>query len=189
MRTPTWVLGYHGCDKSIGEAVLAGTQELNLSRNSYDWLGHGVYFWEYDANRAYAWAQNSPKIQNPFVVGAIIDLGNCLDLLESESIDLVQDAYKSFCKMLGKNAIKPKNEGGPDLLNRELDCHVINHLHALMEGMPVEEQFDSVRAAFWEGKRIYSTSGFKKKTHIQICVRSEAQIIGYFRVKSVLSEI
>ena len=106
-----------------------------------------------------------------------------MDLLESESIGLVQDAYKSFRSMLGKTAIKPQNKGGPDRLNRELDCHVINHLHALMEEMRPDEQFDSVRAAFLEGKPIYRKAGFREKTHIQICVRSESQIVGYFRVK------
>ena len=39
MRTPTWVLGYHGCDREVGEAVLAGKTVLRTSENDWDWLG------------------------------------------------------------------------------------------------------------------------------------------------------
>ena len=43
---PQVVFGYHGCRRSIGEAVLSGkVAELAPNTNSYDWLGHGVYFW------------------------------------------------------------------------------------------------------------------------------------------------
>lgn len=39
------ILGIHGCDKSVGERILRGDiQHLRKSENSYDWLGHGVYF-------------------------------------------------------------------------------------------------------------------------------------------------
>ena len=42
MRTPTWVLGYHGCDREVGEAVLAGETTLRPSENDWDWLGTGI---------------------------------------------------------------------------------------------------------------------------------------------------
>jgi len=42
--------------------------------------------------------------------------------------------------------------------------------------------FDSVRGVFLAGKRIYNTSGFYEKTHIQICVRNLSNIKGLFRV-------
>ena len=41
------VMGYHGCDKALAESVLLGRSELEISHNNYDWLGSGVYFWEY----------------------------------------------------------------------------------------------------------------------------------------------
>jgi hypothetical protein len=63
-----------------------------LVPRSKDWLGTGIYFWENSARRALDWAKfakEHPKftrtqVRHPFVVGAIIDLGNCLDLLEAE---------------------------------------------------------------------------------------------------------
>ena len=60
---------------------------LKPSNNSYDWLGHGVYFWENNEQRAFQFAQEASKrtsssIKEPFVIGAVIDLGYCLDLTD-----------------------------------------------------------------------------------------------------------
>jgi hypothetical protein len=73
----------------------------------------------------------------------------------------------------------PQNVGGDDLLLRKLDCAVINFLHAAREKAGEDP---SVRGVFTEGKRIYTNSGFREKTHIQICVRNPANIHGVFRV-------
>lgn len=51
------VVGYHGCDKSLGKRILAGDVGLKPSRNKYDWLGHGAYFWENNYERAWLWAE------------------------------------------------------------------------------------------------------------------------------------
>lgn len=77
----------------------------------------------------------------------------------------------------------PRNEGGDDLLRRNLDCAVINYLHEVRNNEALRP-FDSVRGVFVEGKRIYENSGFREKTHIQICVRNSACIKGVFRVKT-----
>jgi len=46
-------LGFHGCDRKVGEKILAGPQKhLKVSTNPYDWLGSGAYFWENDPARA-----------------------------------------------------------------------------------------------------------------------------------------
>ncbi len=70
---PGYVLGYHGCDRRTGEKVISGEQELTPSKNAYDWLGHGIYFWEDDYIRAEEWAQARMKlpesaIEEPYVV-------------------------------------------------------------------------------------------------------------------------
>ena len=74
---PKIVLGFHGCDESVGEEILAGKKNIKHSNNDYDWLGKGAYFWENDPDRAYNFAEslktNPPKnknpIENPFVLG------------------------------------------------------------------------------------------------------------------------
>jgi len=63
--------------------------ELKPSHNKYEWLGFGIYFWENDVSRALEWAQHikenphiyHQQIKEPAVIGAIIDLGYCLDLI------------------------------------------------------------------------------------------------------------
>jgi hypothetical protein len=74
-------IGYHGCDRKVGESLLAGKSAIRFSEDSYDWLGHGAYFWESDLTRARQWAHEHSK--TPFVVGAVISLGRCMDLTRS----------------------------------------------------------------------------------------------------------
>ncbi len=104
MFATSFVLGYHGCDEKIGEKILTGAEHVSRSSNDYDWLGAGAYFWENSPERALSWADYLRKhptsrthgIDRPFVVGAIIDLGNCLDLSDAGSLTIVRNAYEEF---------------------------------------------------------------------------------------------
>ena len=55
-KLPNLVLGFHGCDQSVYEEVIIKNGMLNKSENTYDWLGHGIYFWENNPKRALEWA-------------------------------------------------------------------------------------------------------------------------------------
>ena len=100
MFATSFVLGYHGCDEEIGEKILKSGDHVSPSRNAYDWLGEGAYFWENSPRRALSWARflkkyppvASRKIKNPFVIGSIIDLGNCLDLSDAGSLAIIREA-------------------------------------------------------------------------------------------------
>lgn len=46
MKYDRTVLAYHGCDVQVAERLLRGEQ-FKKSQNDHDWLGEGVYFWEY----------------------------------------------------------------------------------------------------------------------------------------------
>src|SRR5690606_4587517 len=97
---PSFVLGFHGCDEDIGEAVLCGKKpHLKGSEQKYDWLGHGIYFWEGNPSRALEWAisrQKEKKIKKPFVLGAIIDLRHCLDLFDYDGLVQVKEAHQIY---------------------------------------------------------------------------------------------
>mgnify|MGYP003492063350 CR=1 FL=1 len=87
---------------------------MKPSRNSYDWLGEGCYFWENDPTRAFEFARDVKKCKDPFVLGAILDLGYCLDLTCRDNILLVKDVYESIVRPLSKKGritqnIVPKN--------------------------------------------------------------------------------
>ena len=183
---PSFVLGFHGCDKSTGEKILSG-EDLHLLRSEkkYDWLGHGIYFWEGNPSRAMAWAEHrkaEKKIKAPFVLGAIIDLRHCLDLFDHDGNSQVQQAHEELAKDFKKSGLAmPENKGPtPDKAGRLLDCAVLNALHVYRARLG-EPEFDSVRAPFLEGEPIYTGASFRSENHIQLCVRNTACIKGYFR--------
>lgn len=75
-------MGFHGCDKATFERVLSGSPFLK-SQNDYDWLGEGAYFWESNPQRGLEFAREKfireGRKGDVYVVGAVIDLGWCLD--------------------------------------------------------------------------------------------------------------
>jgi len=185
----SFVLGYHGCDRGVAGQIISGAQSLQTSENDYDWLGDGIYFWEHNAHRAFDFASEvrgkprnaRQRIKEPAVVGAIIDLGFCLNLLDGRFIRLVKQTHDDLIRLTCEAGGQlPNNSVGDDLIVRELDCAVIRFLHTTRAGMNLQA-FDTVRAAFMEGDRLYSNAGFAAKNHIQICVRNPACIKGYFR--------
>ncbi len=189
-RLPSFILGFHGCDRRIANRIVSTGRHLNPSVNDYDWLGHGIYFWENSSARAIQWAMEQGPRKNsgkftPAVIGAVIDLGNCLNLLDSGSIPVLREGYEYLKAVHSRSGTPmPTNQNPPkrrDYLLRRLDCAVVNSAHQIIleqNGMP----FDSVRAAFIEGEMIYPQAGFRDKNHIQICVRNPACIKGYFHV-------
>ena len=188
---PGLLLGFHGTDQSVVESVLCGERHLEPSKNSYDWLGNGVYFWEYSPQRALEFAEQAAqdgrsskgKISVPAVIGAVIDPGRCLNLLEASALDQLRQAYDALSANDG--ALTPKNIGGIDKLQRHLDCAVIELLHEIRAESQLEDgtplaSYQTVRGAFWEGDELYPNAGFKEKNHVQLVVRDMRCIKGYF---------
>jgi hypothetical protein len=180
------ILGFHGTDESIVNSVLKGKTELEPSQNNYDWLGHGIYFWDNSPSRALEWANELSKrkdsnIKKPAVIGAIIDLGFCLDLLDYKNLSIIKSAYSILeTTLTSANTDLPINRGNSvDLLQRELDCAVIETLHTSLVSNE-QNEYDSVRGVFWEGDLLYPNAGFREKDHIQICIRNIDCIKGYF---------
>jgi len=182
-KLPNLVIGFHGCDKTVFDRVIKDGLPMKKSENNYDWLGHGIYFWENNYQRALDWAKASSKIEEPAVIGAVIDLGRCLNLTDSGSIEYLKRGYeilKIRCEQAEKEL--PKNQPskrGEDVLLRDLDCAVIQQIH----DYTAEEKktgFDSVRGIFIEGAAPYEGSEFREKTHVQLCVVNPNCIKGYF---------
>ena len=187
---PYFVFGFHGCDQATKEAVLHGKVELTPSTNNYDWLGSGIYFWEQNEKRAMDFAMLSHKnpgkyttkpIEAPAVIGAVIDLGFCMNLMDSAHISQLEVAYSQLEEITKETGAKmPTNKGkGEDKPLRILDRAVIEMTHELMKQSGVR-QYDSVRGLFLEGPLAYPGAGFRKETHIQICVRNIDCIKAYF---------
>ncbi len=126
----------------------------------------------------------APRSVGLFALGAVIDLGHCLNLLEQTPLTLVNHSHQALVVELTRVGLPvPTNRSigtSQDLILRHLDCAVIEFLHQnnkANDGTP----YDSVRAMFVEGEPLYAGAGFHAKSHIQICVRDERCIKGFFR--------
>ena len=183
MASRNLVLGYHGCEEAIAERILAGAEKLRPSEKPYDWLGHGAYFWEGSPARAMDWAVDR-KLSRPAVLGAVIELGNCLDLDQAEALGLVREAYNHLRRSHETHGFPlPVNTGDKDLKKRHLDCAVIEFLHQVQKEEARHPPFDTIRGFFIEGEPLYENAGFRKLDHVQICVRNDRCIRGFFRVR------
>jgi hypothetical protein len=191
MRIPGLILGYHGCDKEVADRIFAGLAEVRSSINSYDWLGSGAYFWENNPARGLSWARSvarskSKSIKTPAVVGAVIDPGNCLDLAEESSLQLLKAAFQELRRLSEATHVSlPTNDpgytGDVDLVKRHLDCAVLNFLHDYRKEASLDP-YQTVRAPFFEGGELFAGSKLSEKCHVQWCVRDpKHSIIAYFR--------
>lgn len=182
---PVVALGFHGCRKSVADMVLHEHQELEDSRNEYDWLGSGKYFWEANPQRALEWAQKkyAKDIDGPAVVGACIDLTNCMNLIDSEWLKRLKSAYLGFQFLTELAGSKMPTNNNPningDKLIRKLDCAVVNFA-CEFSGKFQGKKISVVRGVFWEGTELYPDAGFKEQNHIQLCVRDPKSILCYF---------
>lgn len=197
-KLPAFVFGFHGCDASVKEAVLHGGEDLKPSQNKYDWLGSGIYFWEQNAQRAMDFAMlaaedeklTKGRIQKPSVIGAVIDLGNCMNLMDAVHIQRLKEAYhmlRDMTALMGTDL--PVNQGsGSDKPVRLLDRAVIETLHIYIKDTPILKPYDTVRGLFQEGPPLYPGGGFMEQTHIQICVRNANCIKAYFDPRAELPQ-
>ena len=186
-RSAGLVIGFHGCERATARDLLAG-KAFALSRNPYDWLGSGVYFFEADARRArmfleQSWRRSPPAKALPIaaVIGAFIDLGHCLDLTTQDGIADVGLGYESLAdQRANENRAMPKNRGGAGNPLRDLDCAVINHVHDL-RALAGDSPYTTVRGAFPESGSAYPGSDLTALGHIQIAARDPQAILGLFR--------
>jgi hypothetical protein len=184
MPTRPLVLGYHGCGQRVAETIVLRKVDLHESKNDYDWLGHGIYFLEESQSRAQEWAleetgREGSELKLPAVLGAVIDFGNCLNLIDSDALSLVKRTYEYYLQICAEAGREPCENTGPEFRARFLDCAVLNLLHKSIEEEGAQP-FDTVRGFFTEGEPLYEGAGLRARDHVQICVRNPECIIGCF---------
>lgn len=160
---------FHGCDKDVAEAVLSGQATLQPSKNDYDWLGNGIYFWVDSPERAVSWA--NLRRSSPSVIGALAYPGNSLAYEATLGISAAAGTP------LPVNSVR---ENGI-FMKRQLDCAVIQMVHKIRESKSMDA-YDTVYGVFEEGELVYPGAGFRDRTHVQIAIRNPEMILGYFRV-------
>jgi hypothetical protein len=119
--------------------------------------------------------------RKPFVVGAVVQLGNCLNLVESSALDILTTAYAGLEELTGKLGVQMLTNRGQ---NRALDCAVIKYINEANK-QAGKAPYDSIRCAFPEGDAAYPGAMISKRLHIQICVCNSDVISGYFLPRPV----
>jgi hypothetical protein len=169
------VHGYHGCDHAVADRLMSGDAFV-ASSNAWDWLGDGIYFWEYGPDRALRWAEQQPRVKRPAVVGAVIQLGRCFDLLDTRFTTELRKFYPRWVRLLQSDgSTVPRNRGKA----RYLDRTVIEAY--IQQAQEMGTVYDTIRGAFAEGEPIYPGSGIYMETHIQVAVRNPERIVGVYR--------
>jgi hypothetical protein len=158
------VHGYHGTTKQAAESILR--DGFKVSRNEYDWLGDGVYFFQDAPLRAWEWA-NTHCGADAAVIGSVIRLEDCMDFLDIQWATALSEIYDSFLTFFKRTGMAlPIQSTGAHRLDRA----VINYAIGVLE----EERkmlVRCVRAAFMEGGPVYPNSALFDRAHVQIAVR------------------
>ena len=173
--------------------MLAGNDTLSMSRNPYDWLGDGIYLFEDDWRHAVYFAQRARDnparaytrrpIRQHAVIGVALRIRLWLDMCTQEGIHEYVDAHTDLQNSGTSLRVNRRSQDDdPDLILRPMDRQIINHIHALRRsrGQP---SYDAVRSHFVQGSPLLETAGFKRDTHVQLALRNQDCVLGYFMVR------
>jgi hypothetical protein len=147
---------------------LVAGEDFQASDEDDEWFGKGVYFWEH-------------AFQQAWVVGAVIRLGRCFDLLDTGNVAILRGVHdRMIADMQAANLEIPVNVRS----HRSLDCAVFNYLYSEFEA--AAKPLDTARAVFVPtgvATRVYKGSWISEETHIQICVRNPNSILAVWHVR------
>lgn len=188
-------IGYHGCDITVRDGLVAGKLRPTPSSNQYDWLGPGFYLFEGDAERALAFAETAASepqrrltarpIATPAVVGCVFSVQRCLDITTKAGRLEFENAYLHLhAGRIHEGELLPLNSpahiGDEEILLRGLDRAVFQFIHSSRRERDGIDRFQAVRGAFRQGPEIAPSSGFHRDSHVQIALRDFNCVKGWF---------
>jgi hypothetical protein len=188
------VIGYHGTGLSSALRLVNRVEPFRASERDYDWLGRGVYFWEYAPKQALAFAairqrqlrqkkvktaDEQRRVSEPLaVVACTIRFGFCLDLTKPATVDFIGSVYTDYTEMMAE-AGEPLPQNTRKY--RKLDCQVFEYAYRLLEESGPTSVVDTSRGIYVPtggDKRVWEGSWISRDTHIQICVRNPSTLLG-----------
>lgn len=177
---PRTIIGYHGCSQETAERILE-EQRFVLSTKAYDWLGEGVYFWEYAPYRALEWAlvKSGKEGSRPAVLRATIRLGRCLNLLDVVHMPGLINSYNRLVQEVGIEQLPRNTARGAHYLDR-----LVIDTYCRFNRTQTFKPLQTVRGSFAEGEPLYPGSKILTKAHVQIAVRDMACITHISLVQS-----
>jgi hypothetical protein len=166
-------IGFHGTSAEAAQRILSAGFEI--SRNEYDWLGDGAYFFQDAPARALEWAWQRFG-DDAAVLGAEIDLEDCVDLLDIKWHGVIRESYADLLRRLSGSAQPiPRQTSGAHRLDRA----VVNRTVEVLQSRRIAVR--AVRAAFTEGEQLFAGSALWSRAHVQIAVRDPRAIIRLWR--------
>jgi hypothetical protein len=188
-------IGYHGTTLAAAVRILmrVDTNEYWLrSRNEYDWLGDGIYFFQDAPLRALLYAEKKASSQageEPAIIAARFKLETCLDLLDVGATNYLRKIHEasseadqpplpsqrriSILHKPRENIVVGRGRSTRITLARR---HLLDRVIVNRTVMAVQQKFrrkvDAVRCAFVDGRPPYPTSWLYDLAHVQVCVRS-----------------
>lgn len=92
---PPPATAYHGTNALAAERIQS--EGFKQSRNKFDWLGAGIYFFQDSERRAMDWARKVHS-SDPVVIRAEIDLDGCMDLLDPTWFSILPEAHEEVIR-------------------------------------------------------------------------------------------
>ena len=188
------VVGYHGTGLRAALRIVNRVETFRWSRRDFDWLGHGVYFWEHAPEQALRFARirqrQYQRKQNPSaeetrrateplaVVACMIRLGFCFDLLDPANVDFLLKVFADYRAMMSLTEEPlPRNTRK----YRRLDCGVFEYAFQSIDETGLKASVDTTRGVYVPAggnRRVWEGSWVSRDAHIQICVRNPASLLG-----------
>ncbi len=174
------IVAYHGTTVATAKRLVDGGDFLP-SNKTFEWLGKGIYFWEYAPKQAWWWTADLRGNARPAVVGAMIRLGNCLDLLDPANVRSLRMVYDDIIpKWEAVGRAIPRNVRD----KRRLDCAILNWVYDQSDATPMP--IETCRGVFVptdKEKRVWKGSWIYQEAHLQICVREPKNILALWHVR------
>jgi hypothetical protein len=188
------VVGYHGTGLTAALRIVNRVEGFRWSRRDFDWLGHGIYFWEYAPQQALKFAkirqrqyrlkrkptaEDRRRATEPLaVIACMIRLGFCFDLLEPDNVEYLRESFAAYRKAMElAETPLPKNTRR----YRKLDCAVFEYVYKVISETEQGAPVDPARGVFVPTggeRRVWEGSWISRDTHIQLCVRNPASLLG-----------
>ena len=189
------VVGYHGTGLTAALRIVNRIDGFRWSKRVFDWLGGGIYFWEYAPKQALNFAKIRQRqyrkkrkktdydqlraTESLAVVACMIRLGFCLDLTEPENVEYVGKVFEYYKDVKAMaNAPLPKNKHH----YRKLDCEIFNLAYKVIEDSEPNLKVDTARGVYVptdDTKRIWEGSWISRDTHVQILRAQPSKHFGF----------
>lgn len=187
------VIGYHGTQKSVAEKIVLRQESFQWSDRPHDWMGNGIYYWEYGPKQAWWFAEvrrRQRRWKEPVaVVASMIRLGFCFDLLDPDNAKDLKSFHDDYVEAQAALGLPVPANGRRW---KYLDKAVFEYAYAAVDAEN-ERNGDPARVDTCRGiyvrpgttGRLWKKSWVQHGAFVQILVRNPHRILGSWLVEPI----